>query len=80
MLHLNSYDAIVACVASGTGIALVPESVLGTMPTTSVLRHALPKAQIHLATPPVRRRSEIAPPVLAIRTLVASWSKQNGRN
>lgn len=80
VLELNSYHAIVACVASGTGIALVPESVLETMPTTNVLRHALPKAQTHITTPLVWRRGEIAPPVLAMRFLVASWSKQNDRN
>lgn len=80
VLELNSYHAIVACVASGTGIALVPESVLDTMPTTHVLRHALPKAQTSMTTPLVWRRGEIAPPVLAMRTLVASWTRQNGRN
>jgi DNA-binding transcriptional LysR family regulator len=79
VLEFNSYHAIVACVASGTGIALVPESVLETMPTTHVLRHALPKAQTHITTPLVWRRGELAPPVLALRTLIASWSKQNGR-
>ncbi len=31
VLELSSYHAIVACVASGTGIALVPRSVLATM-------------------------------------------------
>jgi DNA-binding transcriptional LysR family regulator len=80
VLELNSYHAVVACVASGTGIALVPESVLDTMPTTHVLRHALPKVQTSMTTPLVWRRGEIAPPVLAMRTLIASRTKQNGRN
>ena len=31
VLDLGSYHAIVACVAAGTGIALVPESVLATV-------------------------------------------------
>src|SRR5688500_6698800 len=31
MLELSSYHAIVACVASGTGIAIVPRSVLNTI-------------------------------------------------
>jgi DNA-binding transcriptional LysR family regulator len=79
VLELNSYHAIVACVASGTGIALVPESVLDTMPNTHVLRHAIPKAQTHITTPLVWRRGEIAPPVLALRTLIASWSTQKSR-
>ena len=76
VLELNSYHAIVACVASGTGIALVPESVLDTMPNTHVLRHAIPKAQTHITTPLIWRRGEIAAPVLAMRTLIASWSKR----
>ena len=75
VLELSSYHAIVACVASGTGIALVPESVLDTMPDTPVLRHAIPKAQANITTPLVWRRGEISPPVVAIRTLIASWSK-----
>jgi DNA-binding transcriptional LysR family regulator len=72
VLELNSYHAIVACVASGTGIALVPESVLDTMPDTHVLRHAIPKAQANISTPLVWRHGEISPPVLALRTLIAS--------
>ena len=75
VLELNSYHAIVACVASGTGIALVPESVLETMPNTHVLRHPIPKAQADIKTPLVWRHGEISPPVLALRTLIASLSK-----
>jgi DNA-binding transcriptional LysR family regulator len=75
VLEFRSYHAIVACVASGTGIALVPESVLDAMPDTHVRRHAIPKAQANITTPLVWRHGEISPPVLAIRTLVASWSK-----
>jgi DNA-binding transcriptional LysR family regulator len=75
VLELNSYHAIVACVSSGTGIALVPESVLDTMPDTHVLRHAIPKAQANITTPLVWRHGEISPSVLALRTLIASLSK-----
>jgi DNA-binding transcriptional LysR family regulator len=75
VLEFRSYHAIVACVASGTGIALVPESVLDAMRDTHVLRHAIPKAQANVTTPLVWRHGEISPPVLAIRTLIASWSK-----
>jgi len=32
VLELGSYHAIVACIASGTGIAIVPRSVLQTVP------------------------------------------------
>jgi DNA-binding transcriptional LysR family regulator len=73
VLELNSYHAIVACVASGTGIALVPQSVLDTMPDTDVLRHAIPKAQANITTPLVWRHGEISPSVLALRTLIASY-------
>ena len=79
-LELNSYHAIVACVASGTGIALVPESVLDTMPGTHVLRHAIPKSQANITTPLVWRHGEISPPVLELRTLIASLSKEKSRN
>ena len=75
MLELGSYHAIVACVASGAGIALVPESVLDTMPQTPVRRHALPKAMADITTPLVWRDGEISPPVLALRTLVAMFKK-----
>jgi len=75
MLELASYHAIIACVASGAGIALVPESVLDTMPQTPVRRHALPKALADMRTPLVWRDGEISPPVLALRTLVASYKK-----
>ena len=71
-LELGSYHAIVACVASGAGVALVPESVLDTMPQAHVARHALPKALAEIRTPLVWRDGEISPPVLALRTLVAS--------
>jgi DNA-binding transcriptional LysR family regulator len=75
VLEFRSYHAIVACVASGTGIALVPESVLDAMRDTHVLRHAIPKAQANITTPLVWRQGEISPPVRAMRTLIASWSK-----
>ena len=75
VLELNSYHAIVACVSSGTGIALVPESVLDAMPDTPVRRHAIPKAQANITTPLVWRHGEISPSVLALRTLIASLSK-----
>ena len=43
VLDLGSYHAIVACVGSGTGIALMPESVLDTLPLAQVERHRLPR-------------------------------------
>jgi DNA-binding transcriptional LysR family regulator len=88
VLEVGSYHAIVACVSSGTGIALVPESVLDTMPALPVQRHAIPKAHAEITTPLVWRPGEISPAVLALRTLLATLPKSaeisaaraNGRN
>jgi DNA-binding transcriptional LysR family regulator len=76
VLELSSYHAIVACVSAGTGIAIVPESVLDTMPHTTVRRHPIPKAQSQVTTPLVWRRGEISASVLALRTLLAGLPKQ----
>lgn len=42
VLELMSYHAIIACVASGSGIALLPESVLDTVESRNIARHRLP--------------------------------------
>jgi DNA-binding transcriptional LysR family regulator len=76
VLELSSYHAIVACVSAGTGIALVPESVLDAMPHATVRRHPIPKAQSQVTTPLVWRRGEISASVLALRTLLAGLPKQ----
>jgi DNA-binding transcriptional LysR family regulator len=42
-LEFGSYQGMIACVAAGTGFAIVPRSVLDTMPGAErVRRHALP--------------------------------------
>ncbi|MBV8457017.1 MAG: LysR family transcriptional regulator [Acetobacteraceae bacterium] len=56
ILDLGSYHAIVACVAAGTGVAIVPAEVLDqTVLGTSVDRHPLPvwlrKNRTHLVWP-----------------------------
>ena len=58
VLELSSYHAIVACVAAGTGIAMIPESVLATMQHNQVARHPLPKVYAQLITPLVWRTAE----------------------
>ncbi len=67
VLNLGSYHAIVACVASGTGIALVPESVLETVQRAQVQRHAIPRAVSALVTPLVWRRREESAALLALK-------------
>ncbi|MBV8679299.1 MAG: LysR family transcriptional regulator [Aquitalea sp.] len=47
-LDLASYHAMVACVAAGTGVALVPESVLAhAVPGHTVQKHPLPEKLSH---------------------------------
>jgi DNA-binding transcriptional LysR family regulator len=57
-LDLASYQAIVTCVGSGSGVALIPESVLDTMSLARVQRHALPRHIAHVVTPLVWRAHE----------------------
>jgi DNA-binding transcriptional LysR family regulator len=77
VLDLSSYHAIIACVAAGTGIALMPESVLAAMPHAKVRKHSIPKAQASVTTPLVWRRGEICASVLALRTQLASQKRAN---
>jgi len=71
VLELGSYHAIVACVASGTGIALAPESVLETVQHAAVTRNALPKVHSDVVTPLIWRTSEQSPALAALRELLA---------
>jgi DNA-binding transcriptional LysR family regulator len=70
-LELGSYHAIVACVASGTGIALAPESVLDMVEGAAVTRHALPKVHSDVVTPLVWRASGQSPALVALRELLS---------
>jgi DNA-binding transcriptional LysR family regulator len=70
VLELGSYHAIVACVASGTGIALVPESVLDTVQAAEVARHRLPKVHAEVTTPLIWRTAETTPAIVALRTVL----------
>jgi DNA-binding transcriptional LysR family regulator len=78
VLELSSYHAIVACVAAGAGIALMPEAVLDAMPHAPVRRNRIPRAQSEMVTPLIWRQGEISPPVLALRALLASVVKGCG--
>ena len=71
VLELASYHAIVACVASGTGVALVPQSVLQTLRSGRNVRvHDLPASLGRLVTQFVRRRDERAPAIDALVALL----------
>lgn len=77
VLELSSYHAIVACVAAGTGIALVPESVLATVHHAKVLRHALPKVHAEVTTPLIWRDGEQPPAVAALRTTLQGLRRRS---
>lgn len=69
VLELASYHAIVACVASGTGIAFVPESVLEVVKCDTVKRHRLPRHLSSVTTQLAWRTNEEAAIVVALRAL-----------
>ena len=51
ILEFASYQAMIACVAAGSGFAVVPKSVLGALRATrSVHQHVLPKRFAHNRT------------------------------
>jgi DNA-binding transcriptional LysR family regulator len=80
VLELASYHAIVACVASGTGIALVPESVLEIVQHAHVTRHALPKVHANMTTPLIWRAAEQPVAVIALRKTLHARRREGGRD
>jgi DNA-binding transcriptional LysR family regulator len=72
-LELSSYHAIVACVASGTGIAFVPRSVLDTIRPTSksVVVYPLPAKTAKAKTTLISRKGEESAPLRALRQQVS---------
>lgn len=75
VLELGSYHAIVACVASGTGIALVPESVLDTVQQATVARYRLPKVHGERTTPLIWRAADPSPALLALRKVATAAAR-----
>ena len=78
VLELGSYHAIVACVASGAGIAIVPQSVLATVQCALVATHSLPKVLSDVSTPLIWRSGEHTPSVVALREVVRTMSATAG--
>jgi DNA-binding transcriptional LysR family regulator len=70
VLELGSYHAIVACVASGAGVAIVPQSVLATVQCALVATHPLPKVLSDVSTPLIWRLREQTSSVFALRELM----------
>ena len=70
VLELSSYHAIVVCVASGTGIALLPESVLDVVSSERLARHPLPAVFANIVTPLIWRAKETSPAITALQGLL----------
>ncbi len=71
VLELISYHAMVACVASGTGVALVPRSVLETVHMRdSVAVYPLPEEYGRLQTYLVWRQGEVSLALQALQLLI----------
>ncbi|HEU5297734.1 MAG TPA: LysR family transcriptional regulator [Burkholderiaceae bacterium] len=75
VLELSSYHAIIACVASGTGVALVPESVLDTVQHATVARHPLPKVHGQVTTPLIWRAADASAALLALRKVATAAAR-----
>ena len=76
ILELSSYHAIVACVASGTGIAVVPRSVLKTIRgAASVAAYPLPPKNAHVTTSLIWRKGEPSLPLKALQAELAALAK-----
>jgi DNA-binding transcriptional LysR family regulator len=76
VLEVSSYHSIVACVAAGAGIALVPESVLEIVDARYITRHPVPRVQESFVTKLVWRRHEASRALVA---LIESLEKMGGR-
>ena len=79
-MELSSYHAIVACVASGTGIALVPNSVLATVRCAdNISVHPLNRRHYRVATCLVNRKGESSPALNALKTELGKLKNGSGR-
>jgi DNA-binding transcriptional LysR family regulator len=76
IMEFGSYHAIVACVAAGAGIAVVPRSVLRTVPAAkNVAAHALPASVAKARTHLVWRQGEKSPALAALLTEVRRMTR-----
>jgi hypothetical protein len=78
MLDLGSYHAIVACVAGGTGVAIVPAEVLDhAVLGTAVQRHPLP-ARVRVNHTHLVWSGGASPALLALIDLLPTQSRSSG--
>ncbi len=77
ILELGSYHAIVACVASGTGIAIVPRSVLAvTSAAAGVAAYPVTIRKGGITTSLVWRKGEISLPLKVLREEVLKGKRK----
>lgn len=80
VLELSSYHAIVACVACGTGIAIVPRSVLGTIRQTGgIAVFPLPAKKGRTTTSLIWRKGESSLALKALQAEIVNSKKMGGR-
>ncbi|MFH8135073.1 LysR substrate-binding domain-containing protein [Pantoea osteomyelitidis] len=71
VMEIQSYHAMMACVAAGAGLAKIPASVLAQMPDRArVQQHALPAQYRDTATWLIWRRDAFTPNVEALKYLI----------
>ena len=71
VIELGSYHAMLGCVLAGMGVALLPESVLPTVPETKRLKiHRLPRGENRYATLLIWRKGAGSPNVAALRDIL----------
>jgi DNA-binding transcriptional LysR family regulator len=76
VIELGSYHAMLGCVLAGMGIALLPESVLPTVPETKRLKvHRLPRGENRYETLLIWRKGANSPNIGALREVLAKNRK-----
>ncbi|WP_261640173.1 putrescine utilization regulator PtrR [Erwinia mallotivora] len=76
-MEIQSYHAMLACVASGGGLALLPESVLQQLPAAGQVRRlAIPEEIGRTSTYLVWRRDAFTPNIKALKQLIIDQSGQ----
>ncbi|WP_147198865.1 LysR substrate-binding domain-containing protein [Pantoea sp. MBD-2R] len=71
-MDIHSYHTLLACVASGSGLAFLPESVLDLLSgNDKVQRHSLPDKVQQAATYLIWRRDSFTPNIKALKSLIA---------
>ena len=79
ILELGSYHAIIACVASGTGIALVPRSVLETVRASDhIAVYPLAEEPVRVQTYLVWRHGETSPALRALQAEILASHNAKG--